>query len=220
MHKQDYFPESRGSWEQEGLSQPLAEKHVSKAQYETKWLVKRDFVCGQQTECEKAVEETSVEDGVSGSGSWNAALGCEECWYVAPTNIQSCRAADPLWNVCVCVCVCVYLWRGVEHIIRPAAARRPNKCPRTYTNRNTSQCEEKPQQTKGAVLSRPALRFQSSESGCRLAAERLEALWRQTRSPGPSPRRNNVLYSDPLTREGEQCDIKKSNAAGALMHSL
>lgn len=80
------------------------------------------------------------------------------------------RAADPLWNVCVCVC-----GDEAEHIIRPAA-RRPNNRPRTRTNRNTSHSEQKPQITKGGVLGRPGVRFQSSESGCRLAAELLEAL--------------------------------------------
>ena len=160
---------SRGKLRTRGIISPRWQKSTFfKAEYETKWLVKWDFVCGRQTECEKAAEEASVRDGVSGSGSWNAALGCEECWYVAPTNIQSRRAADPLWNVCVCVCVCV----ESEHIIRPAAARRPNNRPRTHTNRNTSQREQKPQITKGGVLGRPGVRFQS----CRLAAERLEAL--------------------------------------------
>lgn len=67
------------------------------------------------------------------------------------------------------MCVC---GDKAEHIIRPAAARRPNNRPRTHTNRNTSPSKQKPQITKGGVLGRPEVRFQLRKRlqvGCRAA---------------------------------------------------
>lgn len=107
-----------------GIISPRWQRKSSffKAEYETEWLVKWDFVCGGQTECEKKKKRGKRRGG--GTTVWagqeaaerNAALGCEECWYVAPTNIQSRRAADPLWNVCLCV------WRrGWTH--HPSSSR-------------------------------------------------------------------------------------------------
>lgn len=87
------------------------------------------------------------------TGLWGMLVcGCNE--HPEPA---SCRATVE----CVCVCVC---GDEAEHIIRPAAARRPNNRPRTHTNRNTSPSKQKAQITKGGgVPGRPAARFQLRE---------------------------------------------------------
>lgn len=198
MQRRDYSHFRKDSWAEgrltpRGIISPCRpESAFFKAEYETKWLVKWDLVW----ECEAAVAAC-----VSNSGSWNAALGCEECWYVAATNIQSHWAADPLWNLCVCV------WR-----LSTSSVRQPLviliTAPRMHTNINTSQ-ENREQQKKISRRSQPVLEWEAQSSGrkrasrfgCRAAGG---AFGDKTRPPGPSPRRNNVLYSDPLTREGEQ----------------
>lgn len=123
-------------------------------------------ICGRQAECDKKRRRKrrrrTVCERVRKLKRCTGLWGMLVCGSNEHPELPSCRSTVE------CVCVCV------EAEQRPAAARRPNKCPRRHTNRNTSHSEQN--ETKGGVLGSPGVRFQSWESGCRLAAQRLEAL--------------------------------------------
>lgn len=177
--------------------------------------------------CLRPIDRVWKSSGGNGSGGNGSGGRCE--------RVRKLKRCTGLWGMLVCgsnehpeppscrsavECVCACVRRRVEHIIRPAAARRPNNRPRTHTNRNTSHSEQKPQITKGGVLGRPGVRFQSSESGCRLAAERLEALLETNPFAWTVSKKKQCAVFRPLDKGGWTMLYRKKQCSWRLMHSL
>ena len=147
MFVSENIPQSRGSWEQEGLSHPLAEKPDFKAECENKWLVKWDFFAADRAECEKR--------------RWTAWAGQEaETLHWAVRNVgmwlrRTSRAAELQIHcgMCVCVCVCT------------SSDRQPLVV--LITTRGHVQTETHLAGAQSRKRSRTGVRFESSESGCR-----------------------------------------------------
>lgn len=111
--------------------------------------------------------------------------GCEECWYVAPANIQRCRAADPLWNVCV--------WRLNSVLI---SARR-------HTQTETGRNKRRRSRQSWSEIAELGKRLQVGCTAARGALETNPLVWTVSK-------KKQCAVFRPSTREGEQCYIKKA----------
>lgn len=142
-------------------------------------------------------------------GLWGM-LVCGSNEYPEPTSCTSTLE-------CVSPCVRVCVW---THHLSCSRYSRPNNHPRLDAHMQSPPHAPAPEQ-KGKHEWEKALFFLylliylfvflPLVWELRAAAVWLQScwrhFWRRSLSPGLSPRRNNVLHSEPLTREAEQCFI-------------